>query len=107
MADPAPPVVIVLDRPATHGTLVRWFRSLDDARNQRHVLAVTIGGVTLGYGELGGVLSLTDVPDEWIATARAAHRALKDGADVSHLATHRHRFDGGGGPLDPVEAPEG
>lgn len=100
MAAPGnPPVVTVLDNTPA-GTLVRWFRNLDDARNQGHSLAATSGGVSLG----GGV-DLTDVPDEWIAAARAAHRALKDGVDVSHLATHRSRFPGGSGPLDPVEVP--
>lgn len=98
MADPQPVVTVLENTPG--GTLVRWFRSLGDARNQAYVLVATAGRVFLGGGG-----DLTDVPDEWIAAARAAHRALADGADVSHLATHRSRFPGGGGPLEPVTPP--
>jgi hypothetical protein len=91
-----PPVVVVLDNTLS-GVMVRWFSSLGDANNNRAALTATARGVVVSA-------YLTGVPDEWVAAARAAHRALKDGADVSHLATHRSRFAGGGGPLDPVEA---
>ena len=45
---------------------------------------------------------LNEVPDEWVAAAQATYRALKDGQDVSHLATHRSQFPNGGGLLEPV-----
>lgn len=90
------PVVTVLGN-ALGGAMVRWHRNLDDARNMRPMLTATPDGVEIGGGWL-----LTSIPDEWVAAAKAAHRALKDGEDVSGLATHRGRFGDSGGPLDPV-----
>jgi hypothetical protein len=95
MAEPTPPVVTIFENTIGGGPAVRWHRTLDDARQMRAVVVASRQGVSIpGY--------LTDVPDEWVSAARAAHRAIRDSADVSHLATHRSRFEGGGGPLDPV-----
>lgn len=99
MTDPQP-VVTVAER-TPDGIMVRWHRTVGDARTMNPVLTAT---------QLGVMVStyVTDVPDEWLAAAKAAHQALKGGSDeqlaaVSRLATHRNRFPGGGGPLDPVE----
>ena len=91
------PVVTVVER-TPEGTQVRWHHTLDDAVHMQPILVVTVGGVSLGTG-----WHLADVPPEWLAAAQDAYRALRNGTDVSHLATHRSRFPGGGGPLDPVE----
>lgn len=91
------PVVTVVER-TPEGTQIRWHHTLDDAVHMRPVLVATAGGVSLGAGR-----HLADAPPEWLAAAQAAHRTLRDGADVSHLATHRSRFPGGGGPLTAVD----
>lgn len=96
----APPVVTVLDK-TLDGAMVRWSRTVDDAREMLAVLVATREGV-----KVGPRVYLTEIPEEWVAAAKAAYRALADGAGVSHLATHRYRFQGGG-PLDPVTPPAG
>ncbi len=99
MAEAVQPVVIVYGATPS-GPTVRWHRSVRDAAHMNAALSVSRHGVAVvGY--------LTDVPDEWVAAAKAAYRALLDGADVSHLATHRAQFPGGGGTLVPVRAAEG
>lgn len=93
VTDQQPVVTVIGNSP--DGTMVRWHHTPDDARNMRAVLIATREGV-LVYE------FLTEIPDEWVAAAKAAHRALVAGADVSHLATHRTRFPGNSGPLEPV-----
>jgi hypothetical protein len=101
----SPPVVTVLHN-TPYGVMVRWFRDLDGARNQQAQLTATIAGVFVGIPSTSSWISLTDIPDSWLAAARAAHETLKAGGDVSGLATHQSRFPGGGGPLDPVTPDE-
>jgi hypothetical protein len=87
----ADPVVTV------NASVVRWHRTVADAQNVNPVLSASRNGVTV-HAEF-----LTGIPDEWVATAKAAYRELaaRRDADVRRLATHRN--DGfSNGPLVPV-----
>ncbi len=95
MPDTPEPVITVIGN-GIDGPSIRWHRTLDDARKMHAVVEATADGVRVwGY--------LTSVPEEWVGAAKAAHKTLAAGGDVSGLATHRSRFEGGGGPLDPVD----
>ena len=97
--DEAP--VITVAHTIMDGTVVRWHRSLADARNQRPLCSASRNGVTINGAYL------TDIPDERIEEAKVAWLELsrRRDADMSHLATHRPR-DGFAGPLEPVGARE-
>lgn len=87
--------VVTITRIGRDGTLVRWFRSVGDAQQQRAALAVSLSGIAV-YG------SLHDVPDAWVSAAREAFSVLADDGDVHRFATHRHQGPENG-PLVPVE----
>lgn len=92
--------VVTVTRTITHGTCVRWYASLDAAVHQAVWLTASREGVAVGHG-----VYLTDIPAAWVQAATQAHKTLSADrdADMTHLATHRNRFAGGGGPLEPVE----
>jgi dihydrodipicolinate synthase/N-acetylneuraminate lyase len=94
MSDP----VITVTATVMDGQVARWYRSVEDATIHRAVLSASRSGVSV-YAEF-----LTDVPQEWIDAAKAAHAELAAdrNADVRHLATHRNRGFSNG-PLEPVE----
>ena len=72
------------------GTVVRWYRSLDDAESRDAVVAVSRNQVTFGR-ELLGVLGA--IHPAWVTEAYRVHELLRADprVDVSHLATHRRR----------------
>lgn len=91
--------VVTVNRTMTHGTCVRWYADVDGAVHQRVLLTASREGVAVGHG-----VYLTDIPAAWVQAATLAHKTLSAdrGADMTHLATHRNRFAGGAGPLEPV-----
>lgn len=93
MTDP----VITVTATLMDGQVVRWHRSVDDASIHRSVLSASRSRVGVSAEDL------TDVPDEWIAAARAAHTELKTNrsADLRRLATHVNRGPSNG-PLVPI-----
>lgn len=93
MSDP----VVTVTTTVMDGTVVRWHRDVQAAQTMRPVLSACREGVLVHGGYL------TAIPDEWVAAARQAHELLARNphADLSHLATHRHRGPSNG-PLEPV-----
>jgi hypothetical protein len=89
--------VITVTATLMDGQVVRWYRSVEDATIHRSVLSASRSRVGVS------VEDLTDVSDEWIAAARAAHAELKASrsADLRRLATHGHRGPSNG-PLVPA-----
>ncbi|MGI5286642.1 hypothetical protein ACQEVF_25340 [Nonomuraea polychroma] len=81
-------------------TVVRWFRSLDAAQNQRHVMSASRHGVRVE-------VYLHEIPAEAQRTAHGAYETLRRdrNADVTHLATHVNRGPSNG-PLVPIEEVE-
>ncbi len=96
MAEP----VVTVTATVMDGQVARWHRTVEDAQNVNCVLSASRNGVVV-HAEF-----LTGIPDEWVVSAKAAHRELaaRRDADVRRLATHRH--DGfPNGP--PVPVPPG
>lgn len=95
------PPVITVTATVMDGQVARWHRTVEAATIHRAMLSASRNGVSV-HAEY-----LTDVPQEWIDAARAAHAELAAdrGADMRRLATHRNRGFGNG-PLVPVETTE-
>lgn len=91
--------VVTVTRTIADGTCVRWFTDLDACVNQKVSLTAGRYGVTVGHG-----IYLTDIPAAWVQAATQAHKTLAANrdADMTGLATHRHRFGDRGGPIEPV-----
>lgn len=94
MSDP----VVTVTTTVMDGTVVRWHRSVYAAQTMSPEVSASRKGVRIHAAYL------TEVPAEWVDAARAAHEVLAQNrvADLSHLATHRHRGPSNG-PLEPVE----
>ncbi|MGW6502968.1 hypothetical protein [Nonomuraea angiospora] len=89
--------MIVTVNTFSNETMVRWFRSLEAAQTQRHVMSATRHGVRVE-------VYLHEIPAEALRAAQNAYEVLRRdrNADVNYLATHVNRGPANG-PLVPVE----
>lgn len=90
--------VITVTATIMDGAVVRWHRSQSAAEYCTPTVTASRNGVMVPNGYV------TDVPPEWMQAAMQAHETLRraPGADMKHLATHRHNIVANG-PLVPVE----
>jgi hypothetical protein len=87
MSDP----VITVTATVQHGTVIRWYRSIEAAEDRGPALSASRMGVMV-HREY-----LTDIPAEWIDRAREAHAVLAAdrNADLDSWATYsRHGLFG-------------
>jgi hypothetical protein len=91
-------MIITVKTTIMDGTVVRWYRRLDDANIHRPVLSASRNGVRVHD------VYLHEIPDEVLSVAQDAYAVLRRDphADVHHLATHVNRGPTNG-PLVPVE----
>jgi hypothetical protein len=90
-------VVVTVAPTVMDGTVVRWYRDLPAAENDREFLSASRNGV------IAGTYHLSDIPPLLMDAAQSAFRALEANrdADLRSLATHR-REGGCFGPMVPI-----
>lgn len=96
MGSPDEPAVVLVATIRDVGTVVRCFRDVWSAERNHTVLSVSHLGISIhGY--------LNEIPDKWLADARAAYDALvvDKFADLAELATHTNSKVSNG-PLVPI-----
>lgn len=77
--------VVTVTQTIMDGTVVRWYESEATFEYGREMVSASRNGVMVPR-------YLNAVPDDVLAAARDAWRALSKGRDVGHLATHRITF---------------
>jgi hypothetical protein len=90
-------VIITVTPTLTDGAIVRWHTCLSAAQIYQPVMTASRHGVRVET-------YLHEIPAEVLRAAQRAYEALRHdrNADVTHLATHRHKGPSNG-PLVPVD----